>query len=271
MPRRGLSAILRRMSMEYRTCPKCNHTRQPHETAEPERCPVCGLYFAKWAMRSQFVAPALARKDGDEGEFADSGWRAEIRQRLRHVPEHMDSTRLYASAGLLLLLAFWGWRLYGMDYRDGEMGESFMHNILLVIHEAGHMIFMPFGEFMTILGGSLFQILLPLICAGALFWTNRDTFGAGIGVWWVGVSLLDLAPYIYDAKRPQLILLGGHTGEDGPHDWIYLLGTFGKVQHSQGYGAFAHTLGLLVMLAGLAWSAATLRRWHRHMRKNGLG
>ena len=258
------------MSAQYPTCPKCAHTRLPHETSEPERCPACGLYFAKWEARAQFAPPVRSKLKRPRDEMAESGWRAEIRERLQHVPEHMDSTRLYACAGLLLLFAFWGWRLYRMDYRDGEMGTSFMHNILLVIHEAGHAIFIPFGEFMTILGGSLFQLLLPLICAGALFWTNRDTFGAGLGVWWAGASLLDLAPYIYDAKEPQLILLGGRTGEDGPHDWIYLLDVFGKVQHSQGYGAFVHTLGVLVMLAGLAWSAATLRRWHRHLRQADL-
>jgi hypothetical protein len=45
-------------------------------------------------------------------------------------------------------------------------------------------------------------------------------------------SILDLAPYIYDARDPQLILLGGHTGEDGHHDWIYLLETFDRLQYS---------------------------------------
>lgn len=259
-----LWAILRGMSVQYSTCPKCHHVRQPHETAEPERCPACGLYFAKWTTRTQFVP--TAHRPTDEDEASDSGWRAELRSRLQHTPEHLDSTRLYGCAILLALIAFWGFRLYAMDYRDGEMGTSFMHNILLVIHEAGHMIFMPFGEFMTILGGSLFQLLLPLICAATLLWTNRDPFGAGLGVWWTGVSLLDLAPYIYDARAPQLVMLGGHTGEDGPHDWIYLLEAFGTVQHSQGYGSLAHTLGLLVMLLGLAWSAHTLWRWHRHLR-----
>jgi hypothetical protein len=262
-PGPDLWAILRGMSAQYSTCPKCHHVRQPHEMAEPERCPACGLYFAKWIARGQFVPSAQPHEDEDM--IPDSGWRSEIRSRLRHIPEDLDPTRLYGCALLLIFISIWGFRIYSMDYRDGEMGTSFMHNILLVIHEAGHMLFMPFGEFLTILGGSLFQLLLPLICAATLLWTNRDTFGAGLGVWWTGVSLLDLAPYIYDAREPQLIMLGGHTGEDGPHDWIYLLEAFGKIQHSHSYGAFVHTLGLLVMLLGLAWSAHTLWRWHRRL------
>ena len=36
----------------------------------------------------------------------------------------------------------------------------------LVMHEAGHVLFMFFGEFMTILGGSLFQVLAPAAFAG---------------------------------------------------------------------------------------------------------
>ena len=33
----------------------------------------------------------------------------------------------------------------------------------LLIHEAGHFVFRPFGEFMTIAGGSLFQVLMPAL------------------------------------------------------------------------------------------------------------
>src|SRR3954462_1087916 len=43
--------------------------------------------------------------------------------------------------------------------------NSFVHLINLVFHESGHIIFSPFGEFMTVLGGSLMQILIPLVCA----------------------------------------------------------------------------------------------------------
>lgn len=254
------------MHAPFSTCPKCQHVRQPHETAAPDQCPACGLYFAKWVAREQFV-PRQQRQEEAEDIFDDNdGWRHALGERLSHIPEMLSTGRLYGNVLILLLLTVWGFYLFSLDYRDGEINFSFMHNILLAIHEAGHVLFMPFGEFMTILGGSLFQVLMPLICAATLLWQNRDPFGAGVGVWWAGISIMDVAPYIYDAKEPQLMLLGGHTGEDGPHDWIYLLDTFNRVQHSQSYGATAHTLGLLVMLAGLAWSAYTLLRWHRHLK-----
>jgi hypothetical protein len=60
--------------------------------------------------------------------------------------------------------------------------SSLMHNVDLVFHEAGHVVFRPFGRFMTILGGSLAQLLMPLIVMVAFVTTNRDNFGASIGL-----------------------------------------------------------------------------------------
>jgi len=36
----------------------------------------------------------------------------------------------------------------------------FIDGVNLLIHEAGHIIFMPFGEFISIAGGSLFQLIV---------------------------------------------------------------------------------------------------------------
>jgi hypothetical protein len=220
------------------------------------------VYFTKWEQRDSFVPPSLRRTDESEEE---SAWRLALRDRFVIRTDNVSQTHVVGYALLLVFVCIWGIRLALIDYRDGEAGGSFMHLILLPIHEAGHILFIPFGEFMTILGGSLFQLLLPLIAAGTVLWQNRDPFGASIGVWWFGVSMMDLAPYIYDAKVPQLILLGGHTGEDGPHDWIYLLGVFGKIQQSQSYGAIFHTLGVLVMLLGVGLAAGVLWRMRAHI------
>jgi hypothetical protein len=239
--------------------------RTPQETASPEQCPACGIYFPKWLTRSGFVPPSLANAEADDE--SEPRWRDhfldQVLDRVLYVPQHVSSTQIVGRAAIWIFLLVWGIRIANMDYRDGEVFQSFMHNILLPIHEAGHILFIPFGEFMAILGGSLFQVLFPLIIAGALLWTNRDAFGCAVGLWWASVSLIDLSPYIYDAKVPQLMLLGGHTGEDGPHDWIYLLGKFGKVQRSQSYGAWAHHLGVIFMLLSLAAAAWALWQWHK--------
>ena len=182
--------------------------------------------------------------------------------------EQMDEVSFYARCVVLGLLALWSWSLFACDYRDGEIGASFMHNILLPIHEAGHVLFMPFGEFMTILGGSLFQLALPWGIGIAFIRVNHDNFGAAIGMWWGSISLLDLAPYIYDSLHPQLILLGGRTGEDGPHDWIYLLSRLGQLHNAQHWGAAAHTAGGILAFVALLWALAVLRNQRRQAEKH---
>ena len=146
------------------------------------------------------------------------------------------------------------------------MMSNFMHSIVLPIHETGHVIFIPFGEFMTIAGGSIFQVFLPFAIGVAFLLKNRDPFGAAVCLWWTGMSMIDLAPYIYDALQPQLMLLSGTTGEDGPHDWIYLFEELGGLQHSQRYGRAVHTLGTLVGL--LAWTWAALVVWLAWQQRN---
>ena len=149
--------------------------------------------------------------------------------------------------------------LVRLDYHVGEFAEAFLHRPLLVFHEAGHVVFRPFGEWLTVLGGTLGQLLMPLVLAGALLLRNRDPFGAAIGLWFFGVSLLDVAPYMYDALHPQLMLLSGTTGEEGGHDWIYLFSSMGMLPKAQVIGGLTHKLGTAVLLLSLAWGAWVLR------------
>ena len=124
----------------------------------------------------------------------DSGWA----QALWQVPDRVDATAFWLRAALLAGLTCWGVVLIGQDYRTGEIGNAFLHGPLLVFHEAGHVIFRLFGEWMGILGGTLGQLLVPLLLAGALLRKNHDPFGAAVAMWFLGVSLLDVAPYMYD-------------------------------------------------------------------------
>lgn len=242
------------MPRTYTQCPKCGH-QLAQALPDSASCPACGIYFFKYQADPETVSTAVK-----EEELIESGC---LDYLLAPLPAQ-DSLSFYARCATLLSLALWSVSLFGYDYQDGEFGTSFMHLILLPIHEAGHVLLMPFGEFMTILGGSLFQLALPFAIGVGFLYKNRDNYAAALCLWWSSVSLVDLAPYIYDALHPQLILLGGHTGEDGPHDWIYLLSTIGQLPHAQGWGAFAHTLGGILMLVSLGWAALILYRQPRH-------
>jgi hypothetical protein len=160
---------------------------------------------------------------------------------------------------VLLALGLWT-----LSFARAGMGtaaeESFLHLPNLVFHEAGHVIFGLFGRFVTVLGGSLFQCLVPIICAVA-FVRERNPFAAALCAWWAGENLLDLAPYIADARALQLVLIGGHTGaEVDGHDWEYILTELGWLHRDVTLGLAAHRLGLVTMAASLAWGAMTVVR-----------
>ncbi len=179
---------------------------------------------------------------------------------LTYVPDRVDSTRFTGRVLIWAFLLVWGFSLMQMDSRTGELGASFIHRPLLIFHEAGHVIFMPFGHWVMVLGGTLGQLIMPAIMAAALLLKNRDPFGASAGVWLLGVSLLDVAPYAYDALHPQLMLLSGSIGEEGGHDWIYLLNSMDLLQQAHALGGLIHFAGVLVVLAALCWGAWLLKQ-----------
>jgi hypothetical protein len=257
----------------YTRCPKCGHLPLPEDQAFPAACPDCGVIFAKVgqplpARRSRGPAPQDGAHEAAD-RAAPASLRGQARALLLHVPERVDRLHWRLRAALLAGFAAWGWALIGMDYRDGEIAGAFLHRPLLVFHEAGHVVFRLLGEWMGVLGGSLSQLLMPLILAGALLVKNQDPFGAAIGTWLAGVSLLDLAPYMYDALHPQLMLLSGMTGEQGGHDWIYLFSSLDLLARAQRIGAAVHTLGALVVLLSLAWGAWVLRLQRARLAESG--
>jgi hypothetical protein len=141
-----------------------------------------------------------------------------------------------------------------------DVNESFLHLPNLVFHEAGHLIFSPLGRFMSVLGGSLMQCLIPVVAAVA-FIRQEQPFSAAICGWWAGQNLIDLAPYIADARALQMVLLGGQTGaEVEGHDWEYILTTLGMTHRDQGIGMAAYAIGLLIMIGSLAFASREIAR-----------
>ena len=165
-------------------------------------------------------------------------------------------TRIALVAGL----AIWTWQFTRTPLSPDVM-DSFLHLPNLVFHEAGHFIFAMFGQFMSVLGGSLLQFLIPVIAAVAFLRQDPpQPFGAAICAWWAGQNLTDLAPYIADSRSLQLVLLGGRTGaEVEGHDWEYILTALGLLHRDQAIGRLAHGIGVVFMVASLAYAARTLR------------
>jgi hypothetical protein len=164
---------------------------------------------------------------------------------------------------VLLGLAAWTWSLAGASIASNAAGQSFLHLIDLPFHEAGHVIFMPLGSFMMTLGGSLMQLIVPGALTIVFLTRHRDPFGAAVTCWWLGENLLDLAPYIADARALQLVLIGGYTGaEVEGHDWERILTTLGWLHRDQTLARLAHFTGTCIMLLACGWALTlVIRQW----------
>ena len=276
------------------TCPKCGYTN-PDSSIE---CADCGVIFSRIAVPVQPMGVG-ERVSGREGESSQphasgrgngetgNGGNGESAQPYgttplsKEIPEGATPINI---AGVLLLgdeqdvnpFYFWGRvlafvlvLLYSWTFvtysLEPNVGNSFLHNVDLAFHEAGHIIFMPFGRFMTILGGSLMQVLVPLILAGAFLLYYRNPFAATVTFWWVGQSLVDVAPYIYDARNRQLVLLGGKTGRDDStmHDWYNILSQLDLLRFDHAIARGTKYLGVLIILTALVWGGVVLyRQWN---------
>lgn len=96
----------------------------------------------------------------------------------------------------------------------------------LAFHEAGHVFLGFFGRFISMLGGTVFQLLIPAVCLAHLMRRGAN-LGWQLCLFWIGQSLLNISIYAGDAVKQSLPLVGG-----GEHDWNYLLTETGLLAHT---------------------------------------
>jgi len=147
-------------------------------------------------------------------------------------------SRRAAAAALFLVLAWYRepvaracWLLDGVD---------------LAFHEAGHLFFGILGiEFLTVLGGTLMQLILPMIAAIS-FWKRGDLKSADLTLAWVGQNFFGIGRYMADSREQALPLVGG-----GGHDWTYLFEKTGLIIHDVGIGQGTQVFGCAVIAFAL--------------------
>ena len=145
---------------------------------------------------------------------------------------------------------------------------KFMHLVNLPFHEAGHIFFAPFGRLMRVFGGSLLQVLIPLIVMFVFLFKTRDAFGAAVALWWTAESLMDVAVYINDARAGELMLLGGSTGKTNPlfHDWRNLLLSLGWIRYDTVIASYTFGVGKLLMLVSVFWGGLPLWIYYKSVK-----
>ena len=97
----------------------------------------------------------------------------------------------------------------------------------LVVHEVGHPLFSFFGEWMHYAGGTILQLVLPLLVT-VLLLRQGEYFSLPLGGVWFAVNMFEIARYIADTRAQELplVTLGFSGGEPAVvkfTDWEYLL------------------------------------------------
>ena len=123
----------------------------------------------------------------------------------------------------------------------------FTHLMLLYIHEAGHLIFSLFGRTLYTLGGSLNQILIPLVWF--VIAKREESKLSDVALFFTGISIMDVSIYVKDAGLLQLPLIGGLSKSH--HDWANLMRDWGTMEYSYTFGEILFWCGFIACSFGL--------------------
>lgn len=184
------------------------------------------------------------------------------------ISSWLDELRLWcAGRRWITRLPILVWMVYLLvrHLADPEY-QGLIKPLNLGIHELGHFVFMPFGEFISVLGGSLFQLLVPIISI-FMFWRQADFFAVSFALGWLGTNFFDVATYLGDARDMLLPLVSPFGGEGTIHDWNYLLARLNLLEHCRGIAQAVRFIGGFFLLAGII-GAGWLLWWMFRQRRS---
>jgi hypothetical protein len=151
------------------------------------------------------------------------------------------------ATGIAWLVVFALFLLYALADHSGFL---FIDWANLMIHEAGHPLFSWFGSYtLTILGGTLAEMIVPLLCAITFFF-RREVPGTAFALFWFFENFLYIGTYMSDARAEVLPLVG-----NGDHDWNILFSQWHLLLQDSKIGGTTRLLGWLGMLAICGWLA----------------
>ncbi|MFH1377699.1 MAG: hypothetical protein ABIH86_03000 [Planctomycetota bacterium] len=137
---------------------------------------------------------------------------------------------------------------------DHPYMNFFIGRANFLVHELGHFVFMPFGQFLSIAGGSIFQCLAPVILMAG-FYKQRDYFAIAFGVCWLATNFFYVATYIGDARAQELQLLSPSGASEPIHDWYFLLERLGWLNADTTLALLVRMLGVATMAIGLSFGS----------------
>jgi hypothetical protein len=236
-------------------CPKCQY-----EQAESETCIHCDVIFQKYL---EYLDESKKKTSNERDQKLEK--ESDVENKVSFLSVFVQDWKPVSTSAFVFLSALFLAQIIFFPkepvLKDWTFLSSSIHSVNLVFHEAGHVLFAVFGnQTLTILGGSLNQLLIPLIVLITFFY-KRDTAGAVFALFWFFGNFLDVGIYMADARFLKLPLIGGLGME--AHDWRNLFNRFDLwsvdqlLSHSTFYSGW---LGIIITEAWL------IKRWRNSAR-----
>jgi hypothetical protein len=153
-------------------------------------------------------------------------------------------------AALVAWVAFYLLFLYQAARGQGLL--LLIDGVFIPIHEGGHLLFRMFGEFVMVAGGTALQLLVPFWLA-LYFFFRRQLQGVAFCLFFMFEQFLPIATYMADARAQELPLLTVGDAEYVIHDWAYLFGKLGLLEHDTQIASAVRAMGWLGMIGVLIW------------------
>ena len=150
---------------------------------------------------------------------------------------------LWEAAAVIGLLVFMTW----LRWLSGEGWVRVLDDANLVFHEAGHPLVGLFSQNLEVYGGTIGQLVFPVVCT-VVFWRKREPAAFALCLAWLFENFLNIARYMADARARILPLVGG-----GEHDWTDIFSRWHVLPHDLGIAHFVITLGWAGILGCGFW------------------
>jgi len=153
-------------------------------------------------------------------------------------------------AALIVACVFYG--LFLLQALQGSGPLLMIDLVFIPIHEGGHLLFRFFGEFLAVAGGTLLQLGVPVMLA-TFFFFQRQVMGTAFCMFFFFEQFLPISIYMADARAQELPLLTVGDSDNVIHDWNYLFGKFGVLEHDTQIAHAVRVIGWLGMISTVAW------------------
>jgi len=102
--------------------------------------------------------------------------------------------------------------VHGIVCATDVAAGSFLDRVNLIAHEAGHLLFSYFGQFVMVLGGTVGQLFVP-VAFTVYFFMRKEFYSSAVTLFWTGQNFFGISLYVKDAQAMALPLVSVGGGE----------------------------------------------------------